>query len=69
MAKYPLLVGELSNFETVVEINEELQALLIPLLTAVENEAQTDTHLMLRTLQRLVFSQIKSLDELGEILK
>lgn len=69
MAKYPLLVGELSNFETVVEINEELQALLIPLLAAVENEAQTDTHLMLRTLQRLVFSQIKSLDELGEILK
>ncbi|MDH0356276.1 hypothetical protein [Morganella sp. GD04133] len=69
MAKYTLLVGELSNFETAVEINEELQALLIPLLTAVENEAQTDTHLMLRTLQRLVFSQIKSLDGLGEILK
>lgn len=69
MAKYTLLVGELSNFETAVEINEELQALLIPLLKAVENEAQTDTHLMLRTLQRLVFSQIKSLDGLGEILK
>lgn len=50
--------------DNIVEINEELQALLIPLLTAVENEAETDTHLMLRAVQRIVISQSDELIQL-----
>ncbi|MEY0867423.1 hypothetical protein AB7203_08725 [Providencia alcalifaciens] len=63
MKTVKLKVGHLSTLEEVEHINEELQALLIPLLTAVENEADTDTHFLLRAVNRLVcvLSRKKSL--------
>ncbi|OBU11515.1 hypothetical protein [Morganella psychrotolerans] len=64
MAKYNLLPGHRQHLDNTMEINEELQALLIPLLTAVENEAETDTHLMLRAVQRIVISQSDELIQL-----
>lgn len=63
MKTIKLNVGHLSTLEEVEHINEELQALLIPLLTAVENEAETDTHFMLRAVNRLVCAQGKYFTE------
>ncbi|WP_272579642.1 hypothetical protein [Providencia sp. PROV266] len=39
------------------EINEEIQSLMRPLLTAVENEAESDTYFMLRAASRLLKNQ------------
>ncbi|MEY0294182.1 hypothetical protein AB7V96_14940 [Providencia rettgeri] len=64
-----LKVGHLSTLEEVEHINEELQALLIPLLTAVENEADTDTHFLLRAVNRLVHAQGKEITRLAEVMK
>ncbi|MTC83616.1 hypothetical protein GKR73_19000 [Providencia stuartii] len=61
--------GHLSTLKEVEHINEELQALLIPLLTAVENEADTDTHFLLRAVNRLVRAQEKEITRLAEVLK
>ncbi|MEY0054431.1 hypothetical protein [Providencia rettgeri] len=62
-------VGHLSTFEEIGHINEELQSLLIPLLTAVENEADTDTHFMLRAVNRLICAQQKEINRLAEVMK
>ncbi|HEM8304122.1 TPA: hypothetical protein U2M51_000303 [Providencia rettgeri] len=69
MKTIKLKVGHLSTLEEVEHINEELQALLIPLLTAVENEADTDTHFLLRAVNRLVHAQGKEITRLAEVLK
>lgn len=72
MKTIKLNVGHLSTLEEVEHINEELQALLIPLLTAVENEAETDTHFthfMLRAVNRLVCAQGKEITKLVEVMK
>ncbi|WP_025151660.1 hypothetical protein [Morganella morganii] len=64
-----LNAGHLSTLENVDHINEEIQALLIPLLTAVENEAETDTHFMLRAVNRLICAQSTEITRLAEVLK
>ncbi len=69
MKTIKLKVGHLSTLEEVEHINEELQALLIPLLTAVENEADTDTHFLLRAVNRLVHAQWKEITRLAEVMK
>ncbi|EPZ2436632.1 hypothetical protein ACXLRO_001282 [Providencia rettgeri] len=69
MKTVKLKVGHLSTLEEVEHINEELQALLIPLLTAVENEADTDTHFLLRAVNRLVRAQQKEITRLAEVMK
>lgn len=69
MKTIKLKVGHLATLEEVEHINEELQALLIPLLTAVENEADTDTHFPLRAVNRLVCAQGKEITRLAEVLK
>ncbi|MDI7243248.1 hypothetical protein QML58_07270 [Providencia rettgeri] len=69
MKTIKLKVGHLSALEEVEHINEELQALLIPLLTAVENEADTDTHFLLRAVNRLVHAQGKEITRLTEVMK
>lgn len=69
MKTIKLKVGHLSTLEEVEHINEELQALLIPLLTAVENEADTDTHFLLRAVNRLVHAQGKEITRLAEVMK
>ncbi|MGL5953201.1 MAG: hypothetical protein ACRCZ3_08780 [Providencia rustigianii] len=57
------------KLKEVERINEELQALLIPLLTAVENEVNTDTHFMLRAVNRLICAQQKEINRLAEVMK
>lgn len=69
MKTIKLKVGHLSTLEEVEHINEELQALLIPLLTAVENEADTDTHFLLRAVNHLVHAQGKEITRLAEVMK
>lgn len=69
MAKYSVLPAHRQYIDESLEINEELQALLTPLLTAVENEADTDTHLMLRAVQRIVFVQLDKLTRLDAVFK
>lgn len=69
MAKYNPLPAHRQLLDDTLEINEELQALLTPLLTAVENEADTDTHLMLRAVQRIVFVQLDKLARLDAVFK
>lgn len=69
MKTIKLKVGHLSTLEEVEHINEELQALLIPLLTAVENEADTDTHFLLRAVNCLVHAQGKEITRLTEVMK
>ncbi|HEE8948398.1 TPA: hypothetical protein QH699_000034 [Providencia rettgeri] len=69
MKTIKLKVGHLSTLEEVEHINEELQALLIPLLTAVENEDDTDTHFLLRAVNRLVHAQGKEITRLAEVMK
>lgn len=69
MKTIKLKVGHLSTLEDIEHINEELQALLIPLLTAVENEAETDTHIMLRAVNRLVHAQGREITNLAEVMK
>lgn len=69
MKTIKLKVGHLSTLEEVEHINEELQALLIPLLTAVENKADTDTHFLLRAVNRLVHAQGKEITRLAEVMK
>lgn len=69
MKTIKLKVGLLATLEEVEHINEELQALLIPLLTAVENEADTDTHFLLRAVNRLVNAQGKEITRLAEVMK
>lgn len=69
MKTIKLKVGHLSTLEEVEHINEELQALLIPLLTAVENGADTDTHFLLRAVNRLVHAQGKEITRLAEVMK
>lgn len=69
MKTIKLKVGHLSTLEEVEHINEELQELLIPLLTAVENEADTDTHFLLRAVNRLIHAQGKEITRLAEVIK
>lgn len=69
MRKYNPLPAHRQCLDEALKINEELQALLSPLLTAVENEADTDTHLMLRALRRIVLDQLDELTRLGAIFK
>lgn len=64
-----LNTGDIVRFESALNINEEISALLIPVLTAVENEAETDTHLMLRAIRRIVNEQYLALRDLAEVMK
>ncbi|WP_047685726.1 MULTISPECIES: hypothetical protein [Xenorhabdus] len=58
--------GDKLRSQNALRINEEIQALLMPLLTAVENEASNDTYLMLRAVERLSVCQFDDLTELNE---
>lgn len=64
-----LNTGDIVRFKSALNINEEISALLIPVLTAVENEAETDTHLMLRAIHRIVNEQYLALRDLAEVMK
>ena len=51
------------------EINEEIQSLMSPLLTAVENEADSDTYFMLRAVKRLLENQIIEFERIEGVMK
>ncbi|HEM7186071.1 TPA: hypothetical protein U2I61_000507 [Providencia rettgeri] len=51
------------------EINEEIQSLMSPLLTAVENEADSDTYFMLRAVKRLLENQFSEFERIEGVLK
>ncbi|WP_167336748.1 hypothetical protein [Xenorhabdus khoisanae] len=63
-----ILIGGKSYLQSILEINEEMQAILVPLLTAVENEADADTHATLRAVRRLSTDQYQDINELDSIL-
>ncbi|MEY0256206.1 hypothetical protein AB7X32_20830 [Morganella morganii] len=69
MAKYSLLPAHRQHLDDALKINEELQVLLSPLLTAVENEADTDTYLILRAVQRITLVQLDKLTRLDAVFK
>lgn len=60
---------DVMRFESALHISEEIIALLLPVLTAVENEAEPDTHLMVRAIKRITVDQYEKLRELAEVLK
>ncbi len=51
------------------EINEEIQSLMLPLLTAVENEADSDTYFMLRAVKRLLENQFIEFKRIEGVMK
>lgn len=51
------------------EINEEIQSLMSPLLTAVENEADSDTYFMLRAVKRLLENQFSEFERIEGVMK
>lgn len=57
-------VGDKQRLNEIIETNEEMQAIIIPVLTAVENEADTDTFLLVRAIQRILLAQGVELNEL-----
>lgn len=69
MKTIKLNTGDIARFESALNINEEISALLIPVLTAVENEAEADTHFMLRAIHRIVNEQYLALRDLAEVMK
>ena len=50
MKTIKLSEGDMARFESALHVSEEIIALLLPVLTAVENEAEPDTHLMVLSL-------------------
>ncbi|MEX9815386.1 hypothetical protein AB7X09_05300 [Providencia rettgeri] len=50
-------------------INEEIQSLMLPLLTAVENEAESDTYFMLRAVSRLLKNQFIEFERIEGVMK
>ncbi|MEX0447824.1 hypothetical protein [Xenorhabdus sp. SGI246] len=69
MKTIKISMGITASFSDVKQINEEIQALLIPLLTAVENEADSNTHLMLRAVDRLISVQFDEINKLAEVME
>ncbi|WFQ81311.1 hypothetical protein PXH59_09855 [Xenorhabdus sp. SF857] len=62
------LIGAKSYLQSALELNEEMQAVLLPLLKVVENEASADTHAMLRAVRTLSMNQYRDINELDCIL-
>lgn len=69
MKTIKLNLGDISNLKSALDISEEICALLIPVLTVVENEAETDTHLMVRAIHRIANEQYLALRDLAEVMK
>ncbi|PHM45601.1 hypothetical protein [Xenorhabdus miraniensis] len=69
MSKIKISVGDKSYLQNALEINEEIQALLGPLLKLIEEEADTDTHLKLRAVHRLSMCQYHDLNTLNNNFK
>ncbi|PHM23360.1 hypothetical protein [Xenorhabdus ehlersii] len=68
MKKIKINPGITASVSDVKHINEEIQAQMIPLLTAVENQADSDTYHMLRGIKRLMTVQFNEINKLSEVL-
>lgn len=69
MKTIKLSEGDMVRFRSALHISEEIIALLLPVLTAVENEAEPDTHLMVRAIKRIAAEQYEKLRGLAEETK
>ncbi|MEY0255098.1 hypothetical protein AB7X32_15120 [Morganella morganii] len=69
MKTIKLSEGDMVRFRSALHISEEIIALLLPVLTAVENEAEPDTHLMVRAIKRIAVEQYEKLRVLAEVMK
>ncbi|HDF2343283.1 TPA: hypothetical protein PC598_002886 [Morganella morganii] len=69
MKTIKLSEGDMVRFRSALHISEEIIALLLPVLTAVENEAEPDTHLMVRVIKRIAVEQHGKLRGLAEVMK
>lgn len=69
MKNIKLSEGDMARFESVLHVSEEIIALLLPVLAAVENEAESDTHLMVRAIKRIAVEQYEKLRVLAEVMK
>ncbi|WP_099116193.1 hypothetical protein [Xenorhabdus ishibashii] len=63
--KTKISVGDKSYLENALEINEEMQALLAPLLKLAEEDIDTDVYLKLRAAHRLSMCQYRDLNALN----
>ncbi|OKO98155.1 hypothetical protein [Xenorhabdus eapokensis] len=63
--KTKISVGDKSYLENALEINEEMQALLAPLLKLAEKDIDTDVYLKLRAAHRLSMCQYRDLNTLN----
>ncbi|MDD9339773.1 MAG: hypothetical protein PV362_09000 [Providencia heimbachae] len=62
-------IGDYQRLNASIEINEEMQAIILPVLTAVENEADDDTFILVRAIQRILLTQSVELGELQNNFK
>ncbi|HDU8689477.1 TPA: hypothetical protein RG737_002273 [Morganella morganii subsp. morganii] len=69
MKTIKLSEGDMVRFRSALHISEEIIALLLPVLTAVENEAEPDIHLMVRAIKRIAAEQYEKLRVLAEVMK
>ncbi|HHQ6610066.1 TPA: hypothetical protein ACSTL2_000393 [Morganella morganii] len=69
MKTIKLSEGDMARFESAMHASEEIIALLLPVLTAVENEAEPDTHLMVRAIKRIAVERHEKLRVLADVLK
>ena len=69
MKTIKLMEGDVMRFEAALYASEEIIALLLPVLTAVKNEAEPDTHLMVRAIKRIAVEQYEKLRVLAEVMK
>lgn len=69
MKTIKLSEGDMVRFRSALHISEEIIALLLPVLTTVENEAEPDTHLMVRAIKRIAVEQYEKLRVLAEVMK
>ncbi|MDC9596493.1 hypothetical protein [Xenorhabdus anantnagensis] len=56
----------LSKLETAVEIAEEIEASIFPVVTATQNEAELDTYLMCRGVQRQAIDLARQLRDINK---
>ncbi|KGP43402.1 hypothetical protein [Morganella morganii] len=69
MKTIKLSEGDMVRFQSALHISEEIIALLLPVLSAVENEAEPDIHLMVRAIKRIAAEQYEKLRVLAEVMK
>jgi hypothetical protein len=63
-----ILIGGKSHLQSILEVNEEMQSILVKLLPIVKKEASDDTYAILRAVNRLSMDQFNDINQLDSIL-